>query len=288
VPSTSGKRRLDSERSRAARDLAQDALVSLVHELGEFHPPMIVLGGLVPELLTRGQDPPAPPHLGTTDVDVLIDLQVSMDKDLSRLEDALVRLGFTPDEKIPGWRWLGPVRGATVKIEFLCEDDEQPAQTTLRPAGCSRLGAANLRGVGFVREDCETEEITGVLPDGREVTVSARFAGLQGYLLAKAAALRDRGLDKDYYDFTYVAAYNRLGGPAEAARALRDGPFADRLAGLRSLWIEIADRFAAPDRAGAAGYAAQALSADPSADIAQLRRDAVDVVTAFICELGVE
>ena len=127
-----------------------------------------------------------------------------------------------------------------------------------------------------------------MLPDGREVTVSARFAGLQGYLLAKATALRDRGLDKDYYDFTYVAAYNRLGGPAEAARALRDGPFADRLAGLRSLWIEIADRFAAPDRAGAAGYAAQALSADPSADIAQLRRDAVDVVTAFICELGVE
>jgi len=28
--------------------------------------------------------------------------------------------------------------------------------------------------------------------------------------------------------------------------------------------------------------------ADPSADIAQLRRDAVDVVTTFICELGGE
>lgn len=262
--------------------------MSLIHELGEFDPPMIVLGGLVPEMLTRGQDPPAPLHLGTTDVDVLIDLQVPMDNDLFRLEEALVRLGFAPGENNSGWRWLGRVRGATVKIEFLCEDNEQPAQTTLRPPGCSRLGAANLRGVGFVREDCESQQIEGMLPDGREVTVRARFAGLQGYLLAKATALRDRSLDKDYYDFTYVAAYNRLGGPVEAARALRDGPFAGRLAGMRSMWLEIADRFAAPDRAGASGYAAQALSADSSGDIARLRRDAVDVVTAFISELGVQ
>jgi hypothetical protein len=126
-----------------------------------------------------------------------------------------------------------------------------------------------------------------VLPDGSEATVKVRFAGLQGYLLAKATALRDRSLDKDYYDFTYVAAYNRLGGPVEAARALREGPFADRLVGMRFMWIEIADRFAEPERAGATGYANQALSADPSADIARLRRDAVDVVTAFINELGV-
>jgi hypothetical protein len=148
---------LNSERSRAARDLAQAALVSLIHELGDFDPPIIVLGGLVPEMLTRGQDPPAPLHLGTTDVDVLIDVQISMDKDLSHLEQALVRLGFTPDEKIQGWRWLGRVHGATVKIEFLCEVDGEAAQTIVHPAGCSRLGAANLRGVGFVREDWEAQ-----------------------------------------------------------------------------------------------------------------------------------
>lgn len=74
--------------------------MSLIHELGEFDPPMIVLGGLVPEMLTRGQDPPAPLHLGTTDVDVLIDVQVSMDNDLFHLEEALVRLGFAPDLRV--------------------------------------------------------------------------------------------------------------------------------------------------------------------------------------------
>jgi hypothetical protein len=65
---------LDTERSRAARALAQDALVNLFHELGDVEPPMILLGGLVPEILTSGQTPPVPEHLGTIDVDLLLDV----------------------------------------------------------------------------------------------------------------------------------------------------------------------------------------------------------------------
>jgi len=159
-------------------------LVALLNELGEFDPPLIVLGGLVPDLLTRDQDVPAPQHLGTTDVDILIDFQVAADQDLGPIEDALEKLGFSPAPGVAGWRWVGRIGG-----------------------GCRRLTAVNLRGTGYVREDWRVEEI--------------------------------------------------------------------------------ADRFGAADRIGAAGYAAQALLADPTADEARLRQDATAAVSEFLDALGV-
>lgn len=229
-----------TERDRDARALAEAAVVTFFHELGDFEVPIVLLGGLVPEILTQGQTPPVPHHLGTTDADLLIDMQVAQSADLSTVEQCLERLGFEPENVSAGWRWLGTVSGMLMKIEFLCELDDQPAEVVVIAAGCRSLGAMNLRGTGYVREDLERVELTGTLPDGRVVSVPVPVAGLGGYLLAKATALRNRGKEKDYYDFVYVLLYNRAGGPAEAARILRNGPFSSRLDGLNVLWKEIA------------------------------------------------
>jgi hypothetical protein len=59
----------DQERSRAARQLAERALVRLVREYGEV-PEFVLLGGLVPDLLCSGS---THRHIGTTDVDVQVD-----------------------------------------------------------------------------------------------------------------------------------------------------------------------------------------------------------------------
>ncbi|HUU00372.1 MAG TPA: hypothetical protein VM425_02925 [Myxococcota bacterium] len=287
--STFGRLELDTERNRAARRRSEDALVALLHELGDFDPPLIVLGGLVPDMLTRDQDTPVPKHLGTTDVDVLIDFQTAADADLSPIENALVRLGFAPQAGSDGWRWVGKIGGTPIKLEFLCELDNQPANIVIRPAGCKQLGAANLRGTGYVREDWTTEVITGTVADGKTATVKARFAGLCGYLLAKATAVRERGEEKDYYDFAYVLIYNRLGGPANAAQALQKSRFGDRLESVRlaTVWGEIADRYGAPDRFGPAGYAAQSLQVDPASNDSLKRRDAVAAVREFLEGIGV-
>lgn len=117
--------------------------------------------------------------------------------------------------------------------------------------------------------------------------MQARVAGLGGYLLAKAVALRERALEKDYYDFAYVLLFNRLGGPAQAARLLLEGPLAGRLAGLQTVWRELAERFETADRVGPVGYAEQALVVDPTADPARLRQDAAVAVREFLEVLGV-
>lgn len=257
----------------------------MLYELRDLDVPVIVLGGLVPQVLTEGQEPAAPQHLGTTDVDVLIVLHVASDADLASLEGALKRQGFVPDPKAAGWRWVGTVRSARIKFEFLCDLEDQPGNVIVGLPGCKRLAAANLRGTGYVAEDFEEREIRGELTSGEHVAVRAKFAGLEGYLLSKAHAARDRGEPKDYYDIVYVLLFNRLGGPTQAADALRRGRFASRVAAKISLWRELAARFNQPGDIGPRSYADQAIQADPSANPAQLRQDAIGTVQEFVDRL---
>ena len=277
----------EPERSPAARKRSEAALVALLHELGDFDPPLIVLGGLVPDILTRGQDVHVPRHLGTTDVDLLIDFQVAADMNLGPIEDALDRLGFSTSQGGKHWRWLGRVGGVPIKLEFLCELEDQPAEHVVLASGCKQLGAVNLRGTGYVREDWRIEKMTWAMPDGRTITVDVRVAGLCGYLLAKSTAIRERGAEKDYYDFAYILIFNRLGGPAQAASELKDGKLKHRIQPMKTVWLEVSDRFGAPERVGPKAYAVQALLVDPAEDEFRLRQDAVSAVGEFIETLGV-
>ena len=276
---------VDERRSRAARARAELALIRLIHELRDESVFIVVLGGLVPEVLAR-DDGQIPEHLGTTDVDVLLITHVDTDADLGSVENALERLDFKPEPTADGWRWSGVIDGGKVKLEFLCDLPDHREHEVIRPHGCTRLTAANLRGTGYVARDFGWEKLTGALPDGTEVTVRARFAGLEGYLLSKCVVARTRAAAKDYYDLVYVLMNNRAGGPEQAAQQLRAGELATELRPLRSTLIEIGARFTKTTDAGPLGFAEQALEVEPESDEAVLRADAVDVVQRFLSALG--
>jgi hypothetical protein len=276
------------ERSPYSRRIAEKALLTLVQSLGGYDLPLVVLGGLVPEVLTGGQEPPVPQHLGTTDVDVHIDLELDLAIDLGPLEAALLQAGFEPDPtNLEGWRWRGVVDGMVVKVEFLCDLQEKPANTIVRPHGCHKLRALNLRGTGFVAHDFELVEIGAQLGNGREHTARVRFAGLEGYLMSKAYAARHRGLEKDYYDLAYILLYNKLGGPSEVAAALARGKFRARVNLALGPWSELGARFRRPENIGPASYATQARQAGDTTDESTLRQDAVGAVREFLDSLEV-
>jgi hypothetical protein len=80
-------------RSRAARRAAEQALVRVVHHYGA-KPEFVVLGGLVPELLCARSEHR---HVGTTDVDVQVDLEIACGAvNVTRLERALLNAEFNP------------------------------------------------------------------------------------------------------------------------------------------------------------------------------------------------
>lgn len=270
-----------AQRSPEARALAEEALLRLLAALRGHEVHLVVLGGLVPEILTRRQSHAVPRHLGTVDVDLHVSFGVDPDQDLSSLERALEKIGAEPDSKIDGWRWRVHVDKALVKIEFLCDREDVAADQTVLLPGCRVLTAANLRGTGFVARDSIEEELVGVV-DGERVTATARYAGLEGYLMAKAHAVRHRGLDRDCYDFVFVLIYNRAGGPASAADLLRSGLFEVDVRNARAVWREVEARFGDVLAFGPQSYAAQALLVDPEADVAELRQNAVGAVAEFV------
>jgi hypothetical protein len=276
----------DEQRSPAARARAETALVRLLHEMGDEAPFLVVLGGLVPTVLARETIGVIPEHLGTTDVDVLLVSHIDAGADLGVVERALEALQFKPDPGQDGWRWQGAIGSTPVRIEFLCDLDEYREGESIRPNGSHHLGAANLRGTGYVAHDFAWEHITGALADGTEVKVSVRFAGLQGYLLSKCVALRSRAATKDYYDLAYVLLHNQAGGPEDAAQALRTGKLTSALGPLQSTFLEVRERYRATSDIGPRAYAEQAIQVDPQAPEAELRADAVDAVQRFFAALG--
>jgi len=268
------------ERSPAARKLAERALVALLDALDGEDAEIVVLGGLVPEVLVGGQDPPAPGHLGTGDVDILLVSHLTVAEDLGHVERALTTIGFEPDAG--GWRWRGEIEGKAVKMEFLCDLPTAREEELVPIRGCKELRANNLRGTGYVAADWAWEPLRAPLPDGRVTEVRARFAKLGGYLLSKLVAARSREADKDFYDLVYVLIHNRAGGPSQAAAVLQDGHLRDSLEALRSTLLEIGERFRVPNGLGPSGFAAQSLAFDPELDEAGLRADAVAAVGEFL------
>lgn len=275
----------DQQRSQVARDLAERALIELALHLGDHASKVVVIGGLNPEYLT---DPPVD-HLGTTDVDILLEVGLIYDRDeldFSWLEQALFAAGFT--NVTGGWRWRKDILGVPVKLEILCDAPDNLGLEIALP-GASVVGAMNLQGPAPALEDAYFRDLevpadleTGVA--SHPSTVRVRFAGLGGYILAKAAALTRRLLDKDAYDLVFVLLFNDAGGPRAAAaaarRAVPSGAEHDCVLEVRA----IRSHFASPDAQAARDYALQMVRAGDPSTADQLAQDAVSAVAAFVNE----
>ncbi|WP_223879278.1 hypothetical protein [Chitinimonas arctica] len=85
-------------------------LVTLLRGLGPWKESVYLVGGLTPRYLVKGRPPTVPAHAGTTDVDIVIDLQILANTDAYHtLEENLKKMGFERAENDKqqklSWRW---------------------------------------------------------------------------------------------------------------------------------------------------------------------------------------
>lgn len=212
---------------------AKDALRRLLAHMGEHVAEVTVVGGLNPPLLAPFEDAP---HQGTVDVDLAIDLEPVYDRDdqdYGWLERALLAAGFAPSAEDRAWRWTSRQDGVDVHLDILCDVLDSPGRQLALP-GTQLVTAMNLAGPSAAFTDVTQRPVTVVLTDGTgPAEIQVRYAGLGGYLLAKAAALASRHALKDAYDLAFVILHNP-GGPAAAGTAARRALPADRSAHLAS------------------------------------------------------
>ena len=265
------------ERSRIARQLAEAALVRVVHHYGT-RPEFVVLGGLVPELLCAES---TIQHAGTVDIDAQVDLEIECGSvNAVRLEQALRNAEFEPDNE-KAWRWKAESlpANAVIKFELLADRENVQNQATINFKECQQLGAANLRGTRFAALDTRVHRLrshAGGMTQQADVLVT----GLAGFLLAKTAAAFGRRARKDWYDIAFVLLHNDAGGPESAAQAVLEY-FADDLESMRTALDDLQANFADLEAQGPEAYADQLKIDHPGIEIQTARADAVLAVGAF-------
>ena len=105
-------------------------LVTLLRGLGPWKESVFLVGGLTPRYLVAARSPKVPPHAGTLDVDIVIDLQILADTTGYRtLEENLRAMRFGRSTNESGqklsWRWQTRTEtGALMVVELLADAPE--------------------------------------------------------------------------------------------------------------------------------------------------------------------
>ena len=221
-------------------------------KLGDLADELVVVGGLAPSLLVDQDHLPsgAERHVGTLDLDVGLGLAILDASKYQAVVDRLREAKFTPDKKdgkVVRQRWGFDVsKDERLTVEFLIP----PSDSSDRPGSLRNLegdfAAIITPGLqlAFLNRKRVTMEGRTILNEAakREVWV----CGAGAFVVLKALAFRNRGVNKDAYDLFYVLR-NYGKGPEDVAAELK--PYLGDASAQRALGI-LREDFASSDRIG--------------------------------------
>ncbi|MBV8048117.1 MAG: hypothetical protein JO171_13235 [Paludibacterium sp.] len=239
-------------------DDCETVLVVLLQAFGSLKGTLRLIGGLVPRYLTPERPPEVPAHVGTTDVDVVLNIALLAARGTyDRLKRQLQNNGFTRYRPGSGgavstWQWEYPLNGRTVVVEFLQHTDDPSQAARLAEIDGEDVSACQILHAGLAHDWYQEHTVTVALPhnDGI-VKETIRFADAVTFIVLKAIAFNQRHEHKDTADLVHVMRY---WGPIDKLVAL----FSSRLkAGKHQTAIEQALNALAAnfcDENGIAGY----------------------------------
>lgn len=268
---------------KTATDRCERTLLTLLGDVGPWRERIYLAGGLAPSYIVGTLPAGVRPHVGTTDVDLVIGIALDDAPETYRtLETNLKRANFRAGSS--SFQWIREVDGITVAVEFLCETEAVPSGRIFKPkdeSTGSRLGAFNVRGAQLLTRDYLEREIEGErLDGGGRSRVTLRVANVLPYTVLKIFAFQDRHENKDAYDLVFCLL-NYGDGPQDASRIAAESPVANEPVAMEALDL-LGQRFADVHQDGPSSYAT--FLAEPGDDdqAARLRREAVAVVREFL------
>jgi hypothetical protein len=225
-------------------------LVSLLRGLGPYKESVYLIGGLTPRYLVPARPPDIPAHVGTQDVDIVIDIQILTGTEAYyTLEENLKRMGFERAENDDGnlskWRWKTKTElGARMIVELLTDAPHlaggkvEPIQTD------GKVSALNIPHSSMVFDLYEVKEVRAELLDANGIaSEKVKHANLVSFTCLKLLAFDHRHERKDAHDLIYCIEYAQEGieAVADAFRKERNGKHAEVI--TKSLEI-LRNRFA--------------------------------------------
>jgi hypothetical protein len=212
--------------SQCTRD-CERVLVTLLRGLGPWKHSLYLVGGLTPRYLVPARPPAVPPHAGTLDVDVVIELQMLADTEAYQtLEQNFERMGFERGVNRAGqkvsWRWQTKTEhGAQMILELLADAPDGSGGKVRAIPSQRRISALNVPHCSIVFDLHDRIEIEAeLLGKNGVVRETVRYANLVSFTCLKAFAFDDRGERKDAHDLIYCLEHSpiRASGVADAFR----------------------------------------------------------------------
>lgn len=278
-------------------EACERTLLTLLGAFGGLKTTLRLVGGLVPRYLTPEAPPEVPAHAGTSDVDIVLNLQVIAEGEgYASLAGQLKDRGFerlqTSGGKVSSWQWRQQIdEHMFVVTEFLHDaGDDQPGR--LMNIDGENVSALSVKFAGIAHDWFEEREISGHLLGGQGISTDVvRFADVPAFAILKALALADRHENKDAADLIHVLRYS---GPIEdvaeqfVQRAL-SGTHPDAVdAGLNALRSCFCDdeHGEGYEKVGSVGYGLFHDTGDEDARI-RAQRDASGLVQALLSQINV-
>lgn len=203
-------------------------LVTLLKAFGTLKDSIRLVGGLVPRYLTPEVPPDVPAHAGTSDVDIVFNLQIIAEGEgYASLSDQLKLRGFVryqkPGAKGPSsWQWEYKIsEHESVLVEFLHNAEEESQLGRPISIEDEKVSALGIRHAGVVHKWYRERNVTVELFHGGGISTEVvRYADVTSFVILKALAFDHRGENKDAGDIVHVMRY--AGTPEQVATEIVD------------------------------------------------------------------
>ncbi|MDZ7772190.1 MAG: hypothetical protein U5K31_05540 [Balneolaceae bacterium] len=196
--------------SSETTDALRQLCLLVATRIGDLMPRIRVVGGRVPALLINPRLPDEKEiHIGTTDLDLGIELAVLEKKYYQEISKRLRQAGLQNDVTETGnptrQRWTTPSNELTIDFLIPPASGEDEAGTLQDLEG--DFAAVVTPGLEFAFRDFAVLELEGKTPEGDHATRRIWVCGPGAFVILKSLALHSRGEPKDAYDLHYTLAH---------------------------------------------------------------------------------
>ena len=263
--------------SEGQKKAAHRVLIELVNLFNEYRDDIRIVGGWVPDLMFPEQD-----HVGSVDVDVLINHLTLTDTGYQTMSKILLKNGYTEHPE----KYFSFVK--SVEVDGVNYDVDVDILAGIYGGTTSKKRSQHVQGIKALKATggnfafefppqqvrIEAERVDGAI-DSAVINVVA----VVPYIIMKTAAM-GRGKAKDAYDIYFVIKHYSGGveSLANEFKAVRDKPI------IKEMKEKLSDKFASENHAGPKDVSDFMDLADDE-EIALIKRDAYEQVQALIEKL---
>ena len=248
--------------------------MELVNIFGEYEEDIRIVGGWVPDLMFPGEG-----HIGSVDVDVLINHLTLHDVGYQNMSRILLKNGYREHPE----KYFSFIK--TVEVEGISYDVDVDILAGMYGGTQEKKRSQHVQGMKALKAtggnfafDYPSQKISleAKRPDGAIDVANVSVIAVVPYLIMKTAAM-GRGKAKDSYDIYFLIKHYK-GGVKELSKEFQSN--ADNKL-VQEMKEKLAGKFASPDHAGPKDIA-DFLGLTDDDEIEMTKRDAYEQIQALV------